>query len=96
MLPEENDKMTTKVTLVRNPYPVPDISREGNWILDGPYLGPSVSTCDKTWQAKLQPHERLFAHHTLTSIRKDHRLFRPQVNFLQYICKRKATFLITV
>lgn len=71
--------MTTKVTLVRNPYPVPDISREGNWILDGPYLGPSVSTCDKTWQAKLQPHERLFAHHTLTSIRKDHRLFRPQV-----------------
>ncbi|XP_051161224.1 cilia- and flagella-associated protein 276 [Leptopilina boulardi] len=71
--------MTTKVTLVRNPYPVPDISREGNWILDGPYLGQSVSTDDKTWQEKLQPHERLFAHHTLTSIRKDHRLFRPQV-----------------
>ncbi|XP_043465479.1 protein C1orf194 isoform X2 [Leptopilina heterotoma] len=71
--------MITKVSLVRNPYPVPDISREGNWILDGPYLGPSVSTDDKTWQAKLQPHERLFAHHTLTSIRKDHRLYRPQV-----------------
>ncbi|XP_011634313.1 uncharacterized protein C1orf194 [Pogonomyrmex barbatus] len=64
---------------VRNPYPVPDISREGTWISRGPVLGDKVSPSDKDWNVKLSAHERLFAHHTLNSIRRDRRLVRPQV-----------------
>ncbi|XP_077273698.1 cilia- and flagella-associated protein 276 [Temnothorax americanus] len=64
---------------VRNPYPVPDISREGAWISRGPVLGDKVSPSDRNWNVKLSAHERLFAHHTLNSIRRDRRLIRPQV-----------------
>lgn len=64
---------------VRNPYPVPDISREGAWISRGPVLGDKVSPSDRDWNVKLSAHERLFAHHTLNSIRRDRRLVRPQV-----------------
>lgn len=73
--------MATMVTLVRNPYPVPDVSREGNWMPDGPYLGKNISASDRRWYTRLQPHERLFAHHTLNSVRKDSRLYRPKVKF---------------
>ncbi|XP_015119511.1 uncharacterized protein C1orf194 [Diachasma alloeum] len=65
--------------LKRNPYPVPDVSTEGFWLPDGPILGKNVSEKDRDWATRLEPHERLFAHHTLTSIRRDHRLIRPQV-----------------
>ncbi|EFN89010.1 Uncharacterized protein C1orf194 [Harpegnathos saltator] len=64
---------------VRNPYPVPDISREGAWVSSGPVLGDKVSPSDRDWNAKLSAHERLFAHHTLNSIRRDQRLVRPKV-----------------
>ncbi|XP_012216314.2 cilia- and flagella-associated protein 276 [Linepithema humile] len=64
---------------VRNPYPVPDVSREGAWISRGPVLGDKVSPSDRDWNVKLSAHERLFAHHTLNSIRKDHRFVRFQV-----------------
>ncbi|XP_033225065.1 uncharacterized protein LOC117178003 isoform X2 [Belonocnema kinseyi] len=71
--------MATMVMLVRNPYPVPDVSREGNWIQDGPYLGKNIPASDRRWYTRLQPHERLFAHHTLNSVRKDSRFLRPKV-----------------
>ncbi|KYM78339.1 hypothetical protein ALC53_10994 [Atta colombica] len=64
---------------IRNPYPVPDLSREGAWISRGPVLGDKVSPFDKNWNVKLSAHERLFAHHTLSSIRRDHRFIRSQV-----------------
>lgn len=64
---------------VRNPYPVPDVSREGAWISRGPVLGDKVSPSDRDWNVKLSAHERLFAHHTLNSIRRDRRFIRPQV-----------------
>lgn len=64
---------------MRNPYPVPDVSREGTWISRGPVLGDKVSPLDRDWNVKLNAHERLFAHHTLSSIRKDRRFIRPQV-----------------
>ncbi|KOC59522.1 hypothetical protein WH47_09044 [Habropoda laboriosa] len=67
-----------ELTCIRNPYPLPDIVREGLWIRR-PVLGNKVSAKDKDWSTKLKAHERLFAHHTLNSIRKDHRLLRPQV-----------------
>ncbi|XP_017759049.1 PREDICTED: uncharacterized protein C1orf194 [Eufriesea mexicana] len=67
-----------EVTYIRNPYPLPDIVREGVWI-QRPVLGNKVSPKDKDWSAKLKAHERLFAHHTLNSIRKDNRLKRSQV-----------------
>lgn len=65
---------------VRNPYPVPDVSREGAWVPRGPVLGDKVSPSDREWNTKLSAHERLFAHHTLNSIRRDHRLVRPKVH----------------
>ncbi|CAL1677103.1 unnamed protein product [Lasius platythorax] len=64
---------------VRNPYPVPDVSREGAWISRGPVLGDKVLPSDRDWNVKLSAHERLFAHHTLNSIRRDRRFIRPQV-----------------
>ncbi|XP_014477903.1 PREDICTED: uncharacterized protein C1orf194 [Dinoponera quadriceps] len=64
---------------VRNPYPVPDVSQEGTWIPRGPVLGDKVSPSDRDWHAKLSAHERLFAHHTLNSVRRDYRLVRPKV-----------------
>lgn len=64
---------------VRNPYPVPDVSREGAWISRGPVLGDKVSPSDRNWNVKLSAHERLFAHHTLNSIRRDRKFIRPQV-----------------
>lgn len=64
---------------IRNPYPVPDVSREGAWIPRGPVLGDKVSPSDREWRIKLSAHERLFAHHTLNSIRRDRRLIRTQV-----------------
>lgn len=67
---------------VRNPYPVPDVSREGAWISRGPVLGDKVSPSDRDWNVKLSAHERLFAHHTLNSIRRDRRLIRSQVWYL--------------
>lgn len=67
-----------EVSYIRNPYPVPDVVREGVW-LRRPVLGNKVSPKDKDWSAKLKAHERLFAHHTLNSIRKDNRLLRSQV-----------------
>jgi hypothetical protein len=69
----------SKLFYVRNPYPLPDISQEGEWIPRGPILAKCVSTTDVNWDAKVSVHERLFSHHTLTSIRKDNRLVRPQV-----------------
>ncbi|EZA61076.1 hypothetical protein DMN91_005235 [Ooceraea biroi] len=68
-----------KTFYVRNPYPVPDVSREGQWISRGPVLGKRVSPTDRDWNVKLSAHERLFAHHTLNSIRRDCRFVRPQV-----------------
>ncbi|XP_012266579.2 protein CFAP276 [Athalia rosae] len=65
--------------LVRNPYPVPDLGREGIWIARGPVVGSKVVPDDPKWYKRLKPHERLFAHHTLNSIRKDHRLVRTKV-----------------
>ncbi|XP_031833229.1 cilia- and flagella-associated protein 276 [Nomia melanderi] len=67
-----------EVTYVRNPYPVPDVVREGVWTRR-PVLGNKVAPQDKSWSANLKSHERLFAHHTLNSIRKDARLMRLQV-----------------
>ncbi|XP_076174863.1 cilia- and flagella-associated protein 276 [Ptiloglossa arizonensis] len=67
-----------EVTYIRNPYPVPDVVREGTWIRR-PVLGSKVSPKDKRWSANLKSHERLFAHHTLNSIRKDARLMRFEV-----------------
>ncbi|XP_054002721.1 cilia- and flagella-associated protein 276 [Hylaeus anthracinus] len=67
-----------EVSYVRNPYPVPDIVREGVWTRR-PVLGDKVSPKDKRWSANLKSHERLFAHHTLNSVRKDARLMRLQV-----------------
>ncbi|XP_076766783.1 cilia- and flagella-associated protein 276 [Xylocopa sonorina] len=67
-----------EVTYIRNPYPLPDVVREGVWIRR-PVLGNKVSPKDKDWSTKLKAYERLFAHHTLNSIRKDHRLMRSQV-----------------
>lgn len=67
-----------EVSYIRNPYPVPDVVREGVW-LRRPVLGNKVSPKDRDWSAKLKAHERLFAHHTLNSIRKDNRLLRSQV-----------------
>ncbi|XP_043249206.1 protein C1orf194 [Colletes gigas] len=66
-----------EVSYVRNPYPVPDVVREGTWI-QRPVLGNKVSPNDKRWSANLKSYERLFAHHTLNSIRKDARLMRLQ------------------
>ncbi|XP_011300550.1 uncharacterized protein [Fopius arisanus] len=63
----------------RNPYPIPDISTEGFWLSDGPVFSKNRFEGDRDWSAKLEPHERLFTHQTLTSIRRDHRLVRPQV-----------------
>ncbi|XP_076389798.1 cilia- and flagella-associated protein 276 isoform X2 [Megachile rotundata] len=67
-----------EVTYIRNPYPLPEVTREGVW-KRRPVLGNKVSPTDKDWSTKLKPHERLFAHHTLNSIRKDNRLMRSQV-----------------
>lgn len=67
-----------EVTYIRNPYPVPDVLREGVWTRR-PVLGNKVAPQDKSWSANLKSHERLFAHHTLNSIRKDARLMRLQV-----------------
>ncbi|XP_076658782.1 cilia- and flagella-associated protein 276 [Halictus rubicundus] len=63
---------------VRNPYPLPEVFREGDWIRQ-PVLGKKVFPQDRGWTANLKPHERLFAHHTLNSIRKDTRLLRLKV-----------------
>ncbi|XP_017889249.1 uncharacterized protein C1orf194 [Ceratina calcarata] len=68
----------TEVTYVRNPYPLPEVHREGTWTRR-PVLGKKVVPRDKNWSKDLKAFERLFAHHTLNSIRKDHRLFRPKV-----------------
>ncbi|XP_034174109.1 cilia- and flagella-associated protein 276 [Osmia lignaria lignaria] len=65
-------------TYIRNPYPLPEVTREGDW-KRRPVLGNKVSPKDRNWSTKLKPHERLFAHHTLNSIRKDNRLMRSQV-----------------
>ncbi|XP_033333703.1 cilia- and flagella-associated protein 276 [Megalopta genalis] len=67
-----------EVHYVRNPYPLPDITREGEWTRR-PVLGKNVYPQDKSWTANLKPYERLFAHHTLNSIRKDARLVRTKV-----------------
>ncbi|KOX73240.1 hypothetical protein WN51_00351 [Melipona quadrifasciata] len=67
-----------EVTFIRNPYPLPDVVREGVWLRQ-PVLGSKVSPKDRDWSAKLKAHERLFAHHTLNSIRRDNRLQRSQV-----------------
>ncbi|XP_043493607.1 uncharacterized protein LOC122518624 [Polistes fuscatus] len=71
--------MVAQAYYVRNPYPVPDVSREGFWTTRGPVLGNKVLPNYRDWDLKLTPYERLFAHHTLNSIRKDCRLVRPQV-----------------
>ncbi|KAK2586508.1 hypothetical protein KPH14_011403 [Odynerus spinipes] len=76
---EELTSMVAQVTYIRNPYPVPDVSREGFWTPRGPVLGDKVLPDYRDWDLQLSPHERLFAHHTLNSIRKDSRLVRPQV-----------------
>ncbi|XP_046409340.1 uncharacterized protein C1orf194 homolog [Neodiprion virginianus] len=69
-----------KTTLVRNPYAVPDVApREGSWTSRGPILGSKVSVDDPNWYKRLKSHERLFAHHTLNSVRKDLRLVRTKV-----------------
>lgn len=69
----------TKVVTIRNPYPVPEVeSREGVWVRR-PVLGNKVSPKNKAWSAKLKAGERLFAHHTLTSIRKNTGLMRSEV-----------------
>ncbi|XP_043267108.1 uncharacterized protein [Venturia canescens] len=59
----------------RNPYPIPDVSSEGAW-KRGPVLGKKVTVTDRRWKTKVDTHERLFAHHTLNSIRNDQRLVR--------------------
>ena len=82
--------MAVKATLIRNPYPVPDVSREGSWVTHGPYLGKNVAPNDRRWYARLQSHERLFAHHTLASVRKDVRLFRPEVHFFVFIKREQS------
>ncbi|KAJ8674727.1 hypothetical protein QAD02_010513 [Eretmocerus hayati] len=56
---------------VRNPYPVPDLSKEGRWIAGGPVLGRNVHASARRWYSDLEPHERLFSHQTLNSARKD-------------------------
>ncbi|XP_047357147.1 uncharacterized protein LOC124951991 isoform X1 [Vespa velutina] len=71
--------MVAEAYYIRNPYPVPDVSREGCWTAGGPVLGDKVLRNYKDWDLKLTPYERLFAHHTLNSIRKDCRLIRPKV-----------------
>ena len=78
-----------EVTFIRNPYPLPDVVREGVWLRQ-PVLGSKVSPKDRDWSAKLKAHERLFAHHTLNSIRRDNRLQRsqvkPHVNLKKNLC----------
>ena len=59
------------VKLVRNPHPVPDLSREGRWSAGGPVLGQNVCSEERRWYSKVEPHERLFSHQTLTSARRD-------------------------
>ncbi|XP_012276825.1 uncharacterized protein C1orf194 homolog isoform X2 [Orussus abietinus] len=71
-------EMSVTVNLIRNPYPVPDLSREGVWLAKGPVLGKNVSPTDRRWYSRLSAHERLFAHHTLNSARKDYRFYRPK------------------
>ncbi|XP_044003940.1 LIM domain-containing protein A-like [Aphidius gifuensis] len=61
---------------MRNPYPVPDMSSEGEWMPPGPTLSNNVSINDRDWWSKVRTHERLFSHHTLTSIRRDSRLIK--------------------
>lgn len=61
---------------MRNPYPIPDMSSEGDWIPPGPALANNVSINDRDWWTKVRTHERLFSHHTLTSIRRDSRLVK--------------------
>ncbi|KAK1135118.1 hypothetical protein K0M31_007889 [Melipona bicolor] len=72
-----------EVTFIRNPYPLPDVVREGVWLRQ-PVLGSKVSPKDRDWSAKLKAHERLFAHHTLNSIRRDNRLQRSQNSLLKF------------
>lgn len=85
-----------EVTYIRNPYPVPDVVREGTWIRR-PVLGSKVSPKDKRWSANLKSHERLFAHHTLNSIRKDARLMRFEVihRALTYISCRRLNIVLS-
>lgn len=63
----------------RNPYPVPDVSSEGFWNENGPVLGKNVTVNDKSWANRLNVSDRLFAHHTLNSVRRDHRFVRDMV-----------------
>lgn len=67
------------VKLVRNPYPVPKLSREGTWIAGGPVLSPNVCPDERRWYSKVEPHERLFSHQTLTSARRDCRYYSNEV-----------------
>lgn len=68
------------VKLVRNPYPVPELSREGTWFAGGPILGENVFPDERRWYSKVKPHERLFSHQTLTSARRDCRYRSKEVS----------------
>ncbi|XP_066594684.1 cilia- and flagella-associated protein 276 [Prorops nasuta] len=66
----------TRATYIRNPYAVPDLSKEGSWIRGGPELGKKVIVDDEDWKRKVTPHERLFAHQTLNSTRRHAKFIR--------------------
>ncbi|XP_011501215.1 PREDICTED: uncharacterized protein C1orf194 [Ceratosolen solmsi marchali] len=59
--------------LVRNPYPVPNLLKEGTWIKGGSVLSKNVCPDERHWYSKLEPHDRLFSHQTLTTARRDSR-----------------------
>ena len=58
---------------IPNPFPVPYLLEEGKWIKGGPVLGNDVNPNLRNWSAKLNVHERLLAHQTLNSARKNAR-----------------------
>ena len=60
-----------RIKLIRNPYPIPDLSSEGIWVDGGPVLGKNVKVNDKHWDSYVKPHERLFSHQTLNSARRN-------------------------
>lgn len=57
--------------LIPNPFPIPDLSKEGYWY-NGyyPKLDKNVKW-RRGWHHNLDPHRRLFSHQTLSSARKN-------------------------
>ncbi|KAL7306906.1 uncharacterized protein LOC106651180 [Trichogramma pretiosum] len=59
------------VKSVRNPYSLPDLSREGKWLVHGHEIVKDVCQEEERINSKIETHERLFAHQTLSTARRD-------------------------